>query len=112
MSDDESTFEDGESKYIVFPWVWRNPELRKWLETFDKVCEGHKRSEFGERPRGNSARKRTPTSSDTARYGKAPNGLPSNWYNPKWLATLQDHEKEALEMAPEVLLTHTKKVDE
>lgn len=107
VSGDESETQARETRYVIYPYEWRNPEVIPWIRVFDVVYEVSMRNSFNERGRGNAARRRVPTTLKETRKGKVIIGLPSNFYNLVWLKTLSDDEKEDLDMQDPVDLTHT-----
>lgn len=112
VSGDESETEGHETRYVIYPYEWRNPEIIPWIRIFDVVHEVSMRNTFNERGRGNSARTRVATTlKDVTRRGKVIIGLPSNFYNPVWLRTLSEAEQEDLEAQEPMDLVHTAAIE-
>ncbi|KAH9913883.1 uncharacterized protein BXZ73DRAFT_55263, partial [Epithele typhae] len=107
MSDDESAYEDSvdphdgkKTQHLIFPpqfnivnASWMSEELRNLLHSIDYVAR------TGHRKGGSVPRKRAlPTSGANEVDKEAPRGLPKSCYDPAWLRSLNDGEKDGLKM--------------
>jgi hypothetical protein len=110
LSEDESDHEDGtnlgQSRYAIVKEAWRSDELIEWLRTIDLLACGEKWN----RPNGSNVAqrgngRRLRVQSDRSKKGCAVSGLPKNCYNPVWLNSLKDYERESLDVQPPINLT-------
>ncbi|KAI9061492.1 hypothetical protein FKP32DRAFT_1575860 [Trametes sanguinea] len=100
MSSDESCVENDVVRYDILVKKWRHPDLTSWLRTFDAVHRRQRFSQTNRTTRGAPVHWRNvSTRVDNSRKPVA--GLPKNAYNPEWLATLQEMEREELIMQNE-----------
>ena len=111
MSEDESDH-GGESgavqgrRYKIVKPQWRSPEATKWLRTIDLIYVGTKINEDNTRGPGNQFRQRYPSSK--SQKGHPIMGLPRNFYDARWLATLPPRKLEALRVQPEISIEFSK----
>ena len=96
MSSDESGREDGvrvnrkemhHRQYRVIPKPWRASSLVEFFKWLDYRAEG------------GSTRVRVPASTVASSTRFPPAGLPRNWYDETWLASLAPKKREALHPA-------------
>lgn len=102
LSEDESDHENGtnlgRSRYAIVKEPWRSDELIIWLRTIDLLACGEKWAERNVAQQGNSRRLRAHSS--RSKHSVAVAGLPKNCYNPDWLNTLDQVEREHLQVKP------------
>jgi hypothetical protein len=102
LSDDESDHENGtdlgRSHYTIVKEPWRSNELIIWLRMMDLLACGEKWAGRDVAQQGNSRRLRVHSSH--SKHGVAVAGLPKNCYNPDWLNTLSQFEREYLQVKP------------
>ncbi|KAI0738563.1 hypothetical protein C8Q80DRAFT_1113468, partial [Daedaleopsis nitida] len=79
---------NGEAVYRILKKTWRNPLLTPWLRTFDKLHDVSRLDSLN----GSLPHKRIPSNIVSDRR-PAVRGLPHNAYNPRWLASLTDHDR-------------------
>lgn len=104
MSSDESEQEGGLTTYWVKTREWRSTELIKYLHQIDLDANGT--NAYGKARPGNPQRVRRRRVNATLSYRRAVPGLPINFYDEVWYASLQNRDKTALKAKP-VLLLHT-----
>lgn len=104
MSGDESAHENGELRFAITNLKWRNPNVTSWFRTLDVL---HISTRFGlnDRPTpGQFPHRRIPSRRmDT--YDKPPEGLPLNFYDPLWLSTLDEEDRQQLHATSAIDLT-------
>ncbi|KAL6299909.1 hypothetical protein BKA93DRAFT_741554, partial [Sparassis latifolia] len=110
MSGDESDHlgggRGGQRQYAIVKEEWRNDVLTPWLRTMDLLQLHTKFNEMGSAAPGNWPRVRKP-SMRTVNPGCPVAGLPANFYNPQWLATLRRSQIEQLDIQPAMNVNHT-----
>ena len=106
-SEDESG-RDGDD-CVITNMPWRNPEITDFLRALDAV---HLSSRFtdGKPSRGNWPHNRIPSCRKDLRTD-AVSGLPSNFYEPSWLASQSEFELAKKKVQPEVRLTLSPRVN-
>lgn len=115
MSDDEpdprsTTARAGESRnYFVIRPVWRSREVTSWLRVMDQVYLYHRFAADGRATRGKWARNRL-QSNKVDRAGQATKGLPANFYDKDWLASLSSKSRRRLDIKEAIDLTHTEQM--
>ena len=87
---------------VITNMLWRNPEITDFLRALDAV---HLSSRFmdSKPTRGNWPRNRIPSHRED-RTTDPIAGLPSNFYEPSWLASRSEFELTQLKVQPEVRL--------
>lgn len=105
MSGDESDHRRGERRYIVKTLEWRNPAISSWLLTFDALHLSTRFNTTNTSKRGNFPVHRIRNTNRPAVASEAVPGLPSNFYNKRWLETLDQFEHMALSMKPPINLS-------
>jgi len=102
LSDDESDHENGsnlgQSRYAIVKEEWRSDEFIIWLCTIDLLACGEKWKGRFVAPVGNS--RCIHVYSTCSKPGIAIKGLPENCYNPKWLKSLNSHNRSLLDVKP------------
>jgi hypothetical protein len=102
LSEDESDHENGynlgRSRYAIVKEPWRSDELIIWLRMMDLLACGEKWGARNVAQQGNSRRARIHSS--RWKHGVAVAGLPENCYNPNWLNSLDQIEREHLQAKP------------
>jgi len=104
MSSDESGEENGHIVYWVKTRQWRSAELIRFLHMID--LNANRTNAYGKLRPGNSPRVRKRRANATTSGRRAVPGLPINFYDATWYATLQNRDKVALRPKP-VLQLHT-----
>lgn len=92
------------------PWRSQDSEVTQWFRTFDYL---HMSLRFtvDDRPGpGRFPRVRVPSRRQEQRNKTPPKGLPINFYDPGYLASLDDFERKKLRMAPRMDLSFSKRV--
>lgn len=102
LSEDESDHENGTrlgcSRYAIVKEEWRSDELVVWLRMMDLLACGEKWAGRQVAQPGNGKRRRFHSS--LSKDGVAVAGLPENCYDPDWLNTLDQFEREQLQVKP------------
>jgi hypothetical protein len=93
-------------RYKIVKLQWRSLEATKWLRTMDLIYAGTKINEDNTRGPGNQSRPRYPSSKK--QLGRPIKGLPRNFYDPRWLATLTPRKLEELRVQPEISIEFSK----
>ncbi|RDB16154.1 hypothetical protein Hypma_003344 [Hypsizygus marmoreus] len=104
MSGDESDHRNGERKYVIRRLAWRNPELDHFFMILDAL---HLSMRFGSDGRAKRGKFPHPRIRDVPRPAAevdAVPALPINFYNPKWLDTLDPLSKRLLDAQDPVSL--------
>jgi hypothetical protein len=104
MSSDESDEENGHPVYWVKIRQWRSAELIRYLHMID--LDANRTNAFGKTRPGNTPRVRKRRVNATKSSRRAVPGLPINFYDATWYATLQNRDKVALKAKPALEL-HT-----
>jgi hypothetical protein len=98
LSDDESDHKNGtnlgRSCYVTVKEAWHLDELIKWLRLIDLLARSEKWDGRNVAKRGNV--QRLCVHSTHSKEGVAVSGLPENCYNPHWLDSLKDYERQSL----------------
>ena len=108
MSDDESDHTAGkrsrrsDRQYKIVNDNWRNPAIRRWLRIFDLLYLDSKFGLLNRAAKGTWPRVRNP--SYKVVISKPVLGLPENFYDPLWLASLSEEKRRALKMVPALTL--------
>lgn len=115
MSDDEpdprsTTARTKESgKYFVIRPAWRSLEVTNWLRVMDRIYLYHRFAADGRATRGKWTQNRV-QSNKVDRAGQAIKGLPANFYDKDWLASLSPKKKRRLNIKGAINLTHTEEM--
>jgi hypothetical protein len=112
MSEDEpdpgstTSWKKGPRKYFVIRPVWRSQEVTDWLRTIDLVYLDTRFAADGRPMRGRWVRDRI-RSTKVDQAAQPINGLPLNFYDKAWLASLSTKRKRRLEIQGRINLDHT-----
>ena len=87
-------------RFIVRSMTWRNPAAVEFFRVLDALYFSLRCSDDGKWSRGHFPDERLRC--ERTESGRAVRGLPRNFYNPAWLATLDPLEIEMLDMQPSV----------
>jgi len=115
MSDDEpdphstTTQVKASRKYFVIRPVWRSREVTNWLRVMDHVYLDHRFAADGRATRGKWTRNRV-QSNKVDQTAQAIKGLPANFYDKVWLASLSSKKKRRLNMEEAIDLAHTEEM--
>jgi hypothetical protein len=111
ISGDETDHRNGQPRYAITTLPWRSPDIRQWMQTLDDI-RFSARINGGNRIRGgNFPRPRVFLSNRKERHLDSPaKGLPRNFYNNDWFASLDKYDQEALHCKPAEDLTFTPEV--
>ena len=115
MSDDEpdprskTAQAKAAGKYFVIRPMWRSREVTNWLRVMDHVYLSRRFAADGRATRGAWTRNRV-QSNKVDQTARAIKGLPSNFYDTAWLASLSPKEKRRLDIKEAIDLTHTKEI--
>jgi hypothetical protein len=117
MSGDESDHHTpnhrcgNDRQYLRVRPVWRAPAISSWLLIIDRVYISLRFQPDGRPTRGNWVRFRLP--SDLVNKSAIPvKGLPENFYDQKWLATLTERERKKLKVKKTISLAHAPEIIE
>lgn len=101
MSGDESAHENGDA---ITNLKWRNPNVTEWFRTLDAL---HISTRFAlnDRPLPGQFPHRRISSNRREVIDKPPEGLPLNFYDPVWLNTLDEEDRQQLQATPPIDLT-------
>jgi hypothetical protein len=106
MSGDESDHSDGQERYACTYLPWRNPapEVKQWFKNFDYL---HLSTRFTADDRATSGKSpHIRINSDRKEQHAAPvSSLPRNFYDPVWLATMDEFEVMELDIQPPIDLS-------
>ena len=107
LSDDESDHEQGthhgQSCYLIINEAWRSKELVVWFRMMDLLACGEK---WGGRHVAHQGNSRCICKHSTrSKDGTAVSGLPENCYDPEWLKSLKQYQRDQLDVQPPVDLT-------
>jgi hypothetical protein len=97
-SSDESGTE--KRKYVVRIFKWRSSKLIPYLQVIDH--DTNRSNGVGKNLPGTAPRQRIRLPGATVSEGRAPTGLPLNFYDETWLAGLSEMDKLLLEAMPPV----------
>jgi hypothetical protein len=110
LSDDESDHENGtnlgQSHYVIVQEAWRLDELIKWLRLIDLLACGKKWDGRNVARRDNV--RHLHVRSTHSKEGVAISGLPENCYNPHWLGSLKDYQRQSLNVQLVIDMTFSK----
>ncbi len=102
LSDDKSDHENGANlgrgRYAIVREAWCSNELIIWLRLMDLLACGEKWDGCNMARQGNSRHLRVHSS--CSKDGVAISGLPKNCYDPGWLNSLKDYERDLLDIKP------------
>ena len=98
MSSDESDAEGGHTKYWIKIRPWRSRELNQYLQRID--LDANHTNIYGKPRPGNPPRSRKKRANATLSDRRAVPGLPINFYDETWLATLENRDRKALKSKP------------
>lgn len=87
-------------RFIVRSMDWRNPVAVEFFRVLDALYFSLRYSDDGKWSRGHFPDERLRC--DRTGHGSAVRGLPRNFYNPAWLATVDPLQIEMLDMQPSV----------
>ena len=109
MSDDEtdSEFEPQRTRpkqYIIRRPEWRNWVVEPWLRTYDHLHLSTRFTSDGSPTPGCFPHTRVQVTDSATVAGKAPAGLPRNFYCSNWLKKLTGLEISRLKLRPEIEL--------
>ncbi|KAJ3567228.1 hypothetical protein NP233_g6497 [Leucocoprinus birnbaumii] len=107
-SEDEAEIQDGKLLYRKLTPMWRNPapEVDNWFKTFDLLHMSTRFQANGRQERGRLPHHRLPPDPrEKPQKSNYPKSLPSNFYNKTWLSTLDDNERNLLDIQAPVDLT-------
>lgn len=106
MSGDESAHEGGRVRYAITSLRWRNPseEVVRWFRMLDAL---HLSTRFNinDRPRPGKFPHLRVNSRRVERSDAPVPGLPRNFYDPTWLASLDPFEEQNLDIQNPIDLT-------
>ncbi|KAG2741572.1 hypothetical protein P692DRAFT_201726484 [Suillus brevipes Sb2] len=104
MSGDEAEHRRGKMRYLVTKMPWRSPEVTNFLRVFDMLhLSTHFKTNGGARW-GAFPHRRYPSSRIDTKTSPVP-GLPKNFYDEVWFASLNAVEQKALRSLPSVDIT-------
>ena len=95
-------------RFIIRSMVWRNPALVDFCRVLDALYFSLRHLENGKWSRGHFPDERLRCGRTGP--GRTVPGLPHNFYNPTWLATLDPLEIEMLDMQPSVDLNFSEEI--
>lgn len=96
-------------KYFVIRPAWRSSEVASWLRVMDRVYLDLRFAADGRATRGKWTRNRI-QSSKVDQTAQAIKGLPINFYDKVWLASLSPKKKRRLDMTEAIDLAHTEEM--
>ena len=96
-------------KYFVIRPVWRSQEITNWLRVIDYVYLDRRFSADGRAKRGKWIRNRV-QSNKVDQTARAISGLPANFYDKAWLASLSSKKKQRLNIKEAIDLAHTEEM--
>ncbi|KAF8240656.1 hypothetical protein L208DRAFT_1231374 [Tricholoma matsutake] len=104
MSGDESAHENGETRFVITNLKWRNLKVTGWFRSLDAL---HISTCFGlnDRPSPSQFPHCRIPSRRVEAHNNPPEGLPLNFYDPVWLSTLDEEERQQLHEMPPIDLT-------
>jgi hypothetical protein len=109
MSGDETDHCHGQTRYAILKARWRSPDVKTFMKTLDSIHFSSRFNSAGRAKRGAFPHRRVPSSRIEHDAAPVPN-LPCNFYDPILLKSLSKHERDALQIKPEVDLTMTEGV--
>ena len=109
MSEDEGDHVNGEFRYVIINPPWRSSLVTSFLRLFDKIHLSSRFTSLGRPKRGAFPHRRFP-SRRVGQSRKPVPGLPRNFYDETWLASLEEFERDALNIQPERDLSVTNSV--
>ena len=98
MSSDESDAEGGHTKYWIKTRPWRSRKLNQYLQRID--LDANRTNIYGKPRPGNPPQSRKKRANATLSDRRAVPGLPINFYDETWLATLENRDRKALKSKP------------
>lgn len=96
-------------QYFVIRPAWRSPEVTNWLRVMDHLYLGSRFAADGRATRGKWTRDRV-QSNKVDQAAQAIKGLPENFYDKVWLASLSPKKKRRLNVKEAINLTHTEEI--
>lgn len=96
-------------KYFIIRPAWRSQQVTDWLRVMDNVYLDHRFAADGRATRGKWTRNRV-RSNKVDQTAEAIKGLPGNFYDEAWLASLSPKKKRRLRIQEEIDLTHTEEM--
>lgn len=96
-SDHHSSKRRGERCYTIIQDEWRAPEVTKWVRTLDHVYMSFKFNAAGKSAPGNWVRTRNVSRRISSKTDPVA-GLPRNFYDKKWLKSLNPFQRERLDI--------------
>ncbi|KLO06160.1 hypothetical protein SCHPADRAFT_895681 [Schizopora paradoxa] len=103
MSDDERDGVGiyGERRFRIIEQEWKHPDLTYWVRILDGLYISTRFNEAGKPTPGNWPRIRLPPAPNAPKSKKLPpSGLPRNFFNPEYLASLYPYQLARLQVKP------------
>jgi hypothetical protein len=106
MSGDETDHTGDRVRYAITKLPWRDPAISAWMKTFDLLHLSTRFTQNRRATRGAYPHVRF-LSDRIERHYKPVAGLPINFYHQGWLESLEEYQRDALNIQPAVDLTFT-----
>jgi hypothetical protein len=108
MSGDETDHRGPDRRYNITTLSWRSPAIRAWMQVLDDLHLSTRFTQGKRTTAGKFPHARVQALGRNERHLDVPvKGLPSNFYNPDWLSSLDDYDRKDLRIQPAVDLTFT-----
>jgi hypothetical protein len=104
MSADEAEHDDGQFRYVIVNPPWRSTLITPFLRLFDKIHLSTRFTSLGRPKRGAFPHRRIP-SKRIDHSSKPVPGLPRNFYDKTWLASLDESEIANMDIQPDCDVT-------